>query len=648
MSLHLTAAFAVTVLLATPQAAPTQDATLESSCRVAFAALAANDFDALVATFPTVAEFEALSHASLAMRSPEARAELERRGKPGSDFDALREVVIDQARRRFEQNRSEAAAAFDWETARFVGAVPHDAPVAPIGDSGFGIAPVEFLVWAGGDLWSFGGNDVLRGPRGWAFVEFLSFRGRRSLEVVRAGAPEPDSLLDDLQERRIELERRLVEQEAERVEEREALREQAQDQLRAMHAELEAVRGQLREVLEEYQARENSLLARLDESERERQNLAHERHVDAADEAMRVEREAEERREQEHFTRALALENQALHNAVARLSRAATPSAPDANVADVVVGVEWAAAIDDEPAWRSALRRSLATRLSLDATEVTVSDALRYVYLSAGAEIAVLPSAYENALGRTIDLELDDVTAAEALAKIFAPASFLLHEGHVFVGDPSELARLGRPTTRFAQPTTEADRAAWSALLGARMFASFQYAAATDVLRYLHVVLPANLWWSVSTDEELSEELGLVATGELSAATVLEILAGEADVSGRFQRGVLVLDVGADPSAKDLDALDAEVARMLPGAPVACELMATTVGERLAVLSALLGVELGADAEVLEEMEFDYVADMYFSDVDPAFVLRLVQHELGERFVWKRVGDAAHLVPAKR
>ena len=85
--------------------------------------------------------------------------------RPGAATQ-MQQRMIQSATRRFLRTREEAAGKFSWSDARFLTEIP---PTTAEGR--YDLAPLAFLIYAEGQVWQFGGNDVMRVGLTWSFVE---------------------------------------------------------------------------------------------------------------------------------------------------------------------------------------------------------------------------------------------------------------------------------------------------------------------------------------------------------------------------------------------------------------------------------------------------------------------------------------------
>lgn len=646
--------------------------TLDDACRIVFDVLVGEGSESselLDAAFPTVAEMQALYDADLVSASASARAlaleDLKQRG----GIAAVRAEALALFRTRLDTARGAVVGRFNWSEATYLCAMPLEQPARRIGGTAFEVARAEFLVAARGEVWSFGANDVLHGPRGWAFTEFVSFRGPRSL-------PDPSARNSEYDARRIaELEEELDRARRENRELVGAL-EQRKDggdvtanQLAESRAEVAWLRERMEAMHHEIVAQQEQFALAMNEQrsilDETRAQLAEALDGEQAH-AIRLEFEKQRHRltEEEHdFTREMYakellhahLVRDALQFAVGRLevhlgaAVAARADDTGAAVGESPEGAripEWLAPSAGEPAWRSALRRELSNHVTASYGEVPVQWIVDYVRLASGIGLVLLPSIAIDADIRYAVFECEGAPMFEVLTHAVAPSLLRIHAGVVFVGTADELALLGRPLLAASSDADgpahpgDGDAAAADTVRAklSQVCSPFKVhdVLARDLVQFVEVVTDVAIWPSTAAMAWLGDaSLHLDAPRGLNAETLLLLVLQRCELQAALIDGVVVIDV---PDAEPMAPLEPAVRAGLAAEPEVIELNDQAIEDLLALLSARFGVELGLAAaarEALSDLEFPA---SHLPRAPLPFVLRAIQHDLRgyERVRWVR------------
>ncbi|MEZ6014483.1 MAG: hypothetical protein R3F49_05175 [Planctomycetota bacterium] len=586
---HLALLLVATLSSTLVSLAPAQGAdSLTASCRAAFEALRADDVDALEATFPTLPEFEAFLDSMLAAAPEAAQAAQRKQLSEQGGVEGTRAIALETLRRRFASCRSSSGAEFDWTSARFVAPLPMADPRAPFDQAGYEIHEVEFLVEAGGSLWSFGGYDVLSGPRGWVFLEGPSFRGEWARVDNDRRSNEAEALRAQLDMARAELSAAEHRYETERI--------GAERDLAQLHAELAQLRAE-REQLE---------------SEREH----------AALEIERV------REESERSARHLRYENEMFRAAIDRLRHGTQPPVQGAALPD------WCPDEVDP-----ALRAALLAPMPFDAEGLTQRHISEVVSLAMGVETLALPTAVATldegagcgfAAGETV---------AETLTREFAAHGIWLSGSQVVIGSTAERALMsgGRLPN---------DVAALTALDRGTTHGAVEDYTLLELVNFIDTLSGVNTWMDDPTaDACVDATLGVYSSSRLTYRELLELVLARGDLQTAWLDGVLLIN---RERVAPVPELDPAVAARLPSATVQVAFEAETWADRLTTLGALLGLDLGALPRELDEADAGAAAQassFSLRDISSAALLRLTEYELGGSWAWRVTEQGLTLAP---
>ena len=635
MTLCLTVAASTALLVAPPQE-PAQ-LSLDESCRTALEALQANDVALLEAVFPTPAEVETLFEMQASAESPEALAAARKKFEEDGGAKGVLDAMSKRMAGRIEATRTETAEHFEIESAKYLFARPPAEPLQRVGP--WDVAPVEFYVWADGRIWSFGARDVIQTSRGWAYTEFLSFKGERDIvEPGRVDESERLKMEDAAREREVERDR----MEMELAE----LRTQMRSDSDAHTAELEHLRMQLQEAEHERRrgaASESEFVAAL--------RAENARLVDGVDERIGVLQGDLRRAELDNIGRAMAVER--LEAKLATVEMA--PVDPGAlSISYDWSSIEWWDRTEglpegEKPAPPSSfvdVVRRLSEPLTLDLTDVTHEEALRVISLATGAPIFVMPGTFDLVDEPVISFDGATMKADEMVEAVLNSCDShpSIFDGQVILASPEsiELFRawsLGGPALATSTATGSERK-----LRSVRRSFSFAPDTARSILQLIADAGEVNVW--VMQDAPMGEPLvehDFESESELSLWTLLMLITSEASLSVEALEDVVLVsgELFHPPGRQELPD---ELARRTKDIAFTGSHESMPLARLLELVSAEIGFELEASDDVLALPMAQSFHGITVHELPLATLLQLISIDLGEETEWTATPNGAILV----
>ncbi len=566
--------------------------SVQASCRLAFEALQTKDVSLLERSFPTAEEIDSMVMSQVQADSPAAREAAREAFEEQGGAAAILERMSKRMGDQLETAHQETKELFALKDATFLFAQPAP-PAKALGP--WNVAPVEFYAWADGAMWSFGALDVLQTSRGWAFTEFLSFKGKRDI-VEPAAKDGPESEDGDVfrkmdQERIFELKNELAE-----------TRARLEGRVSEQRAEIDRLQFELTK-------KEQQLLAGPasgnDEVERIKAEAAAERA--AADEAMAALRTQLRSEELDNIGRSLAVDR-----LEAKLADLETP-VPAGEEEPLAVmdwdSVEWWDRTEGlpegeepaPPAWHLDIARRLDEPLSIELEDITHSEALRVISLATSVSIYALPDAFDSVDEPLISLKAEGEPAHQVLEGVLLSTDSTagIFDRHVLVASGSTLnlfqaIGLGDEAQAPAH-ATDLERK----LRAERHTFDLSPDTAAAILELIVSAAETNLW--IMQDMPRGEavvEHSFVCPTEFSLWTLAWFIALDARVTIEAHEDVL--QVSGDPfSPPSLPFLGTPDMGRIDGIELTGEYAPMPLKDLLARISDETGVTLEATDEVL-------------------------------------------------